>query len=54
MKTNESSPAFANAKSRAPLVDIDARSADATRKLSRVFGATAGRPTRTSTFSSAL
>lgn len=55
VKINESTPAFAAAKkSRALLVEIDARGAEATRKLDRVFGSSAGRATETSTFSSAL
>ncbi|WP_326676509.1 FxSxx-COOH cyclophane-containing RiPP peptide [Streptomyces sp. NBC_01237] len=54
MKIYESSPAFANAKSRAPLTEIDVRDVDTTRKVSRVFGASTGRNTRTSNFSSAL
>lgn len=55
MKTYETSPSFAIAKkSRVPLAEIDARGAEASRKLGRVFGTTTGRPTQTSTFSSAL
>ena len=55
VKTNETSPSFAIAKkSRVPLAKIDARGAEATRKLGRVFGTGTGRPTQTSTFSSAL
>lgn len=55
VKTYETSPSFAIAKkSRVPLAEIDARGAEASRKLGRVFGTTTGRPTQTSTFSSAL
>ncbi|MEU8699379.1 FxSxx-COOH cyclophane-containing RiPP peptide [Streptomyces sp. NPDC048680] len=55
VKTYATSPSFANAKkSRVPLTEIDARGADASRKLGRVFGTSAGRSTQTSTFSSAL
>ncbi|MFD4900563.1 FxSxx-COOH cyclophane-containing RiPP peptide [Streptomyces sp. NPDC058411] len=55
MKTYETSPAFATAKkSRVPLAKIDARGADASRKIGRVFGTSAGRSMQTSTFSSAL
>lgn len=54
MKTYGTTPAFAHAKPRTTLAAIDARSADATRKLGRVFGASTGRPTRIATFNSAL
>ncbi|MDQ0797210.1 FxSxx-COOH cyclophane-containing RiPP peptide [Streptomyces sp. B1I3] len=55
MKTYETSPSFAIAKkSRVPLAEIDTRGPEASRKLGRVFGTAAARPTRTSTFSSAL
>ncbi|MEU1126376.1 FxSxx-COOH cyclophane-containing RiPP peptide [Streptomyces sp. NPDC005899] len=55
MKTYETSPSFAIAKkSRVPLAQIDTRGTEASRKLGRVFGATTGRSTRISTFSSAL
>ncbi|MGW4234864.1 FxSxx-COOH cyclophane-containing RiPP peptide [Streptomyces sp. NPDC004980] len=55
MKTYENSPSFAIAKkSRVPLTEIDARGADASSKLGRVLGTSTGRPTQTSTFSSAL
>ncbi|MFG2431942.1 FXSXX-COOH protein [Streptomyces sp. NPDC048590] len=55
MKTYETSPAFAIAKkSRVPLAKIDARGADVSRKIGRVFGASTVRPMGTSTFSSAL
>ncbi|MFE6936612.1 FxSxx-COOH cyclophane-containing RiPP peptide [Streptomyces sp. NPDC057699] len=55
MKTYETSPAFATAKkSRVPLAKIDARGADASRKIGRVFGTSTGRSMQTSTFSSAL
>ncbi|MFH9612209.1 FxSxx-COOH cyclophane-containing RiPP peptide [Streptomyces pratensis] len=55
MKTYETSPSFAIAKkSRVPLAQIDARGADASRKIGRVFGTSTSRSTQTSTFSSAL
>lgn len=54
VKTNESNSSFANAKSRVPLAEIDARGAEATRKLDRVFSTSTGRSTKASTFSSAL
>ncbi|MFJ4964983.1 FxSxx-COOH cyclophane-containing RiPP peptide [Streptomyces sp. NPDC088729] len=54
MKTYGTTPAFANAKTRTTLAAIDARSAEAARKLGRVIDASPGRSTRISTFSSAL
>lgn len=55
MKTYETSPSFAIAKkSRVPLAKIDARGADASRKIGRVFGTSMARPAGTSTFSSSL
>lgn len=54
MKTYGTTPAFAHAKPRTTLASIDARSAEAARKIDRVCGAPSGRSTRTSTFSSAL
>ncbi|MEW1613150.1 MULTISPECIES: FXSXX-COOH protein [unclassified Streptomyces] len=54
MKTYGTTPAFAHAKPRTTLAATEARSADATRKIDRVFGASTGRSIRTSTFSSAL
>ncbi|MFE4454747.1 FxSxx-COOH cyclophane-containing RiPP peptide [Streptomyces sp. NPDC056796] len=55
MKTYATSPSFAVAKkSRVPLTEIDARSADTSKKLGRVFGTSTGRPLQSSTFSSAL
>ncbi|MFF3394945.1 FxSxx-COOH cyclophane-containing RiPP peptide [Streptomyces sp. NPDC002669] len=55
MKTTESSTSFAVAKkNRVPLTEIDVRDGATARKLGRVNAVSAGRPTRTSTFNSAL
>ncbi|MER5358274.1 FxSxx-COOH cyclophane-containing RiPP peptide [Streptomyces sp. NPDC002785] len=55
MKTSESSLPFAVAKkNRVPLVEIDVRGTATARKIGRVHAASAGRPTRASTFNSAL
>ncbi|MFF2008670.1 FXSXX-COOH protein [Streptomyces sp. NPDC058195] len=55
MKTSESSVSFAAAKkSTVPLSRIDLGTAEATRKLDRVFTTSAGRHSQASTFSSAL
>ncbi|MGW1468782.1 FxSxx-COOH cyclophane-containing RiPP peptide [Streptomyces sp. NPDC002308] len=55
MKINATTLSFAAAKkSRTPLVEIDARGAEASRKFDRVFGSSEGRATQASTFSSAL
>ncbi|MGW0855558.1 FxSxx-COOH cyclophane-containing RiPP peptide [Streptomyces sp. NPDC002690] len=55
VKINATPLSFAAAKkSRTPLVEIDARGAEASRKFDRVFGSSEGRSTQTSTFSSAL
>ncbi|WP_335937191.1 FxSxx-COOH cyclophane-containing RiPP peptide [Streptomyces sp. PTD5-9] len=55
MKITESPRALARAKNgRASLTEIDARGAEAARKLGRVFSAPADRHTQASTFNSAL
>ncbi|MGW2181403.1 FxSxx-COOH cyclophane-containing RiPP peptide [Streptomyces sp. NPDC001732] len=55
MNTTESSPSFAVAKkSRVPLAEIDVRGSAAARKVGRVHAASNGRPTKVSTFNSAL
>nr|WP_202461715.1 MULTISPECIES: FxSxx-COOH cyclophane-containing RiPP peptide [unclassified Streptomyces] len=55
VKTYESSPLFADAKkSRVPLAKIDISGGSAVRKLARVIPADDGRPSRISTFNSAL
>ncbi|MEU8506442.1 FxSxx-COOH cyclophane-containing RiPP peptide [Streptomyces brevispora] len=55
MKTSESPRAFAVVKKPSvPLVEIDTRGAEATRKIGRVFSASTDRHTQASTFSSAL
>ncbi|MEE1769201.1 FXSXX-COOH protein [Streptomyces sp. JV185] len=55
MKISESPRLFAVAKKDSvPLSKIDTRTAEATRKLGRVFSASADRHSMASTFSSAL
>ncbi|WP_218172410.1 FXSXX-COOH protein [Streptomyces atratus] len=55
MKISESPRPFAVAKKESvPLSKIDTRTAEATRKLGRVFSASADRHSMASTFSSAL
>ncbi|MFF2407843.1 FXSXX-COOH protein [Streptomyces sp. NPDC058092] len=54
MKISESPRPFAVAKNPVPLSKIDTRTAEATRKLGRVFSASTDRHTQASTFSSAL
>ncbi|MFF2963144.1 FXSXX-COOH protein [Streptomyces sp. NPDC057963] len=55
MKISDSPRAFAVAKKNpVPLSKIDTRTAEATRKLGRVFSASTDRHTQASTFSSAL
>ncbi|MFB6817397.1 hypothetical protein ACFCV8_22895 [Streptomyces sp. NPDC056347] len=55
MKTSETSVPFAAAKKGAvPLSRIDLGSAEAARKIDRVFVTSAGRHSQASTFSSAL
>ncbi|MFE7357777.1 FXSXX-COOH protein [Streptomyces sp. NPDC057543] len=55
MKISESPRSFAVAKmGSVPLAKIDTRTAEATRKLGRVFSASTDRHTQASTFSSAL
>ncbi|MET9095027.1 MULTISPECIES: FxSxx-COOH cyclophane-containing RiPP peptide [Streptomyces] len=55
MKTYESSPLFADAKTRrVPLAKIDISGGSAARKLARVIPTATGRPSRISTFNSAL
>ncbi|MEU5414970.1 FxSxx-COOH cyclophane-containing RiPP peptide [Streptomyces clavifer] len=54
MKTYESTPAFAVAKSRVPLAKIETSGSAAAEKLGRVLTTTTGRPKRVSSFNSAL
>jgi hypothetical protein len=57
VNTYDTSPASASdhaKKSRVALAEIDVRTIEASAKLGRVFGTPAGRPVRTSSFSSAL
>ncbi|MEU5715235.1 FxSxx-COOH cyclophane-containing RiPP peptide [Streptomyces sp. NPDC020403] len=54
MKTYESPQNFAVAKRRVPLAQIDVSGSAAAEKLGRVLATTSGRPTRSSTFNSAL
>ncbi|GGZ19086.1 FxSxx-COOH cyclophane-containing RiPP peptide [Streptomyces nitrosporeus] len=54
MKTYESSPNFAPAKSHLPLAKIEASGSTAATKMGRVLATAGGRPKQISTFNSAL
>jgi len=54
VKTYESTPNFAVAKSRVPLAKIEASGSAAARKMGRVLATSGGRLTQISTFNSSL